>query len=298
MAAPIGLAAPELRVRAPDRLHVDVGRVAARPGVEHVRSEAAGLCRIGLDLDRQRRHEDEPAREQIIAATDDEVGSLLRERQLDAPLSGPRSPSRLPAQASTRPGGGCPGGFPSCREFQGGPFIPRKVGRLAKILDGTANTLMMSEVVVLPETAEWGGPYSDAQTALGGQVFTGYNTPNSSQPDALARQGEWWGVAQDPWIAQSLPLAANGKPAQPVNPGSGIPVDATVDSNGHKQQYITARSKHPGGVNVSRCDGSVDFFTDDIDLASWDQLTSSGGGNGVGSTTSSGGGGGGGGGGF
>ena len=75
--------------------------------------------------------------------------------------------------------------------FGGAPFAPVRVTPLAKITDGTANTLMMSEVIVLPSTVGWGGPYSDIQTALGGQVFTGWQIPNSAAADALARTGEW-----------------------------------------------------------------------------------------------------------
>jgi prepilin-type processing-associated H-X9-DG protein len=30
-----------------------------------------------------------------------------------------------------------------------------------------------------------------------------------------------------------------------------------------------ARSRHPGGVNVSFCDGSADFFTNDIEANIW-----------------------------
>jgi prepilin-type processing-associated H-X9-DG protein len=30
-----------------------------------------------------------------------------------------------------------------------------------------------------------------------------------------------------------------------------------------------ARSRHPGGVNAVMCDGSVQFVTDAIDLATW-----------------------------
>lgn len=177
--------------------------------------------------------------------------------------------------------GTCPGTYPTCVEFGGAPFIPTKVGKLARITDGTSNTLMMSEVLVLPETANWGGPYSDAQTALGGQVFTSFHTPNAQgaeNADALTRQGEWWGFARDGWIEQALPLTASGTPAQPIVPGRAtIPLRAIQDSNGHKQQHIAARSKHPGGVNASHCDGSVTFYSDDIDPFVWNCLATAAG---------------------
>jgi prepilin-type N-terminal cleavage/methylation domain-containing protein/prepilin-type processing-associated H-X9-DG protein len=179
--------------------------------------------------------------------------------------------------------GSCPGAFPTCIRFGGAPFIPRKVGKLSRITDGTANTLMMTEVLVLPETPGWGGPYSDAQTALGGQVFTGYNPPNAlglTSSDALTRQGEWWNNIRDGWLAQSLPVSASGQPAAPVAAPAGVPADATIDSNGHKQQHIAARSKHPGGVNASRCDGSVEFYRDDIEPFVWNCLTSASAGDG------------------
>jgi len=180
--------------------------------------------------------------------------------------------------------GTCPGTFPACIEFGGAPFVPSKVGKLSRITDGTANTLMMSEVLVLPETAGWGGPYSDAQTALGGQVFTGFHTPNAQgaeNADALARQGEWWTGRPDVqagWLAQGLPVAADGDPADPVSVSSReVPPAALVNSNFHKQQHIAARSKHPGGVNASRCDGSVDFVSDSIDRYVWNAMTTAAG---------------------
>ena len=39
--------------------------------------------------------------------------------------------------------------------------------------------------------------------------------------------------------------------------------------------HLTARSRHPGGVNASFGDGSVHFLTDSIDLAAWRGLGSS-----------------------
>ena len=45
-----------------------------------------------------------------------------------------------------------------------------------------------------------------------------------------------------------------------------------------KAQVIGARSHHPGGVNATRCDASVDFYSDDIDEETWRALSSAAGG--------------------
>jgi prepilin-type processing-associated H-X9-DG protein/prepilin-type N-terminal cleavage/methylation domain-containing protein len=37
--------------------------------------------------------------------------------------------------------------------------------------------------------------------------------------------------------------------------------------------WRSARSRHPGGVNVLMADGSTSFYTDDIDLATWQALS-------------------------
>jgi len=45
---------------------------------------------------------------------------------------------------------------------------------------------------------------------------------------------------------------------------------------------FSARSYHPGGVNAARADGSVDFYSDSIDLALWQALASIDGGEPIG----------------
>jgi prepilin-type processing-associated H-X9-DG protein len=37
---------------------------------------------------------------------------------------------------------------------------------------------------------------------------------------------------------------------------------------------MAARSRHPGGVNVVMADGSVQFFSDEVDLRTWQALAS------------------------
>jgi prepilin-type N-terminal cleavage/methylation domain-containing protein len=159
-------------------------------------------------------------------------------------------------------------------KFLGAPFKPRVDTRLGQLTDGTSNVLMMSEIKVLRETDEisWMGPMSDFQTALGGQTFTGWNPPNTGQ-DLVARL-----------LPAPEDLAANNIP-EPCRVPCGLsyvlPSDklAAYELRGEtKQQAMVARSHHPGGVNASRCDGSIAFASDDTDEFVWRALTSAGGG--------------------
>jgi prepilin-type N-terminal cleavage/methylation domain-containing protein len=173
----------------------------------------------------------------------------------------------------------CPGSTAAARLcfFRGAPFGPAEVTKLAKIADGTANTLMMSEVLVLPESAGWGGPYSDAQTALGGQVFTGWQTPNVLAADALCRRGEWLGNVEAGFREQGIPIPIQEiSVAAPTVEGQPWPL-GTFESAGHKQQFVTARSHHVGGVNTSKCDGSVAFVQDSVDPLLWQALSTAAG---------------------
>lgn len=132
--------------------------------------------------------------------------------------------------------------------FGGAPFTFVNQTGLKKIVDGTSNTLLMSEIKVLPELdsqSAWGGPYSDFTTALGGQVFTAWQPPNSQVGDEVARLI----VARRYYISNQIP------PPRPKDPST--------------LQTFAARSHHPGGVHASLCDGSVQFFNEGIDLQVW-----------------------------
>ncbi|MCA9260135.1 MAG: DUF1559 domain-containing protein, partial [Planctomycetales bacterium] len=163
----------------------------------------------------------------------------------------------------------CPGTSTplECR-FGGAPFIPFDDGQLARVSDGTSNTMMMSEIKVLPEYEPeriWGGPLSDTTTALGGQTFLGWTTPNGG-PDTIARQ----------WAPTEVYLS-NDIPA-PIHAPGGIRIPPGAPRESSYWQVQVARSHHPGGVNASRCDASVDFVTDAVDPYVWNSLTSAAGG--------------------
>jgi hypothetical protein len=143
--------------------------------------------------------------------------------------------------------------------FMGAPFTGVVKTPTSLIIDGTSKTLMMSEVVVPKATIPFGGIYAQTMLSEAGQIFTGYNLPNSQVPDAIGygRNGAL-GVAK----ADARYIEAGIPP--PISLGGAPSVT-----------YIAARSKHKGGVNASRCDGSVSFYSDNVGELIWQALTTS-----------------------
>jgi len=116
----------------------------------------------------------------------------------------------------------------------------------ASILDGLSNTLLTSEVIIgqgrdLRGFSWW----SDACQ------FTTYLTPNSPLPDRI----------------YTTYYCNNTRPNPPC--AASTATDPTM---------FAARSRHPGGVMAGKCDGSVDFISETIDIATWRALSTSQGG--------------------
>jgi prepilin-type processing-associated H-X9-DG protein len=152
--------------------------------------------------------------------------------------------------------------------FRGSPFVGGEDNSTGKITDGTSKTLMMSENWVLLSEPGWGGAFSDHTTSLGGQTFSGWNPPNSRARDQIQR-GLYGGI---PAARQEGRWRAAGFTSATWPEFSG------GDANETRALRLTARSKHKGGVNASRCDGSVSFYGDSINAAAWAALTSARGG--------------------
>ena len=137
-------------------------------------------------------------------------------------------------------------------EFGQAPFshkngdrrAPRKVS-LRKVTDGTSKTLLISELLKAwsPDDNDWRG---DIHNDDGLFRFHTLLTPNTSAPD----------VIESGWFQ------ANNDPRMPAVAGHG------------RRQVCAARSRHTGGVNAALCDGSVQFYSDDIFLDVWKALGS------------------------
>jgi prepilin-type N-terminal cleavage/methylation domain-containing protein/prepilin-type processing-associated H-X9-DG protein len=132
-------------------------------------------------------------------------------------------------------------------QFLGAPFTYKKATPIANITDGTSQTLMWGEIIAPTDSSGWDGPIAEMQTATGGQTFQAWLTPNSKTFDDVARV------------------------CPPTSGLNGIPGCNLFSTNSADTllQSFALRSKHPGGVNASFCDGSVRFFKDSINLTSW-----------------------------
>ncbi len=145
------------------------------------------------------------------------------------------------------------GVFPvkSGQSVEGGPQSEQT--RFAQIVDGTSKTILLSEGIV-PQNSNFGGPMGESIYGnMGGALFSAASTPNSSIPDSPV------GPCPDAMGDFTFPkdLCVSASPPIPT----GAPGGANA--------YATARSLHPGGVNVAMADGSVTFAQDGIDWYVW-----------------------------
>ena len=120
--------------------------------------------------------------------------------------------------------------------------------QIREILDGTSNTMAFAEYLTGKDKFNHRGmPYT---SRAGSQFLFPHSTPNSSVPDELS---------SDLWCE-------NGT----GDPGLNLPCQ--IDAN-HTFNHASPRSRHPGGVHVLLCDGSVRFVSDHVDLmAIWRPL--------------------------
>ena len=126
-----------------------------------------------------------------------------------------------------------------------GVFYVNSQTRFADFRDGTSTTALVSEIRVVPG----GAPNGDQRGVFHypeGPLYHHTNTPNSLIPDGTR-----------------LATCVNDPDA---------PCVGTYTAWNNRSITMTARSYHPGGVNVVFGDGNVRMVTDGIDLAVWRAL--------------------------
>lgn len=138
------------------------------------------------------------------------------------------------------------------------PFFLEFGAKVSQITDGTSHTMAFLEMWQVPSLDS-----SEAMVDRRGrlwncesgchQITTKYG-PNDRAPDNSRCQN-----------ILDFPCVNSGNSNQPY-------------SNSRFEQYLVSRSRHAGGVQVAMCDGSATFFSDDIDINQWRNMSSIAGG--------------------
>lgn len=130
--------------------------------------------------------------------------------------------------------------------FSGSPFGVGHVYRASYILDGMSNTACFSEIIIASPD-QTNDNRGDMLNNEGSPGFMSILTPNSKSPDQC-RACKPTSIDPNHVDYQSIPCS----------------VVAAND-----QAQIAARSRHPGGVNLSLCDGSVRFVANSVAQDVW-----------------------------
>ena len=152
---------------------------------------------------------------------------------------------------------------------------------IASVVDGTSNTLLMSELLQGAQDDIRGLLWTDFP---GAHSFVTRLPPNGNSIDFWAGSAYLDPAGGD--TIDNLPTYGGSMPGQsPANigngdlcdnqPGFNLPCFSQGKEGG---SYAASRSRHPGGVNSLLADGSVRFFKNSINLPVWVALGSMSGG--------------------
>jgi len=135
------------------------------------------------------------------------------------------------------------------------------------IKDGTSQTIAFAESLRGPGNTLPATPTPDMQVyrAMPCSIALAQVAEAGGVDALLPSVTGWDGKRLTTWLESGLPTGPlmNGR----FTPNSPIP-DLTTGS----ARLCAARSRHPGGVHVCFCDGSVQFLIDTIDRTTWHAL--------------------------
>lgn len=145
--------------------------------------------------------------------------------------------------------------------------------KMTDIIDGTSNTLMLSQQLL----GQWDTNPNPANGPIRQSISASSHSPNGnpgSTPQLTATNyleyTTFFGGRGSAWIWGSNQQTSFNTFLRPNDPNP----DVVAHGNG----FSAARSLFPGGVNVGLADGSVRFIRDNIPIATWRALSTRNGG--------------------
>ena len=168
------------------------------------------------------------------------------------------------------------------------PLVPARVKKFAEITDGLSNTAAFSERVMGTNATATRDLMKPSASVFDVGMPTVFNTPQAyyitcKQANPLTTPlktsqgfdgaGRTWHIGWSNYTRYTHVMTPNGPAcgysrAFQGKSGAGIGMEGA----------FTATSRHPGGVNVAFCDGSVRFVKESINQATWWALGTIGGG--------------------
>ena len=147
-----------------------------------------------------------------------------------------------------------------------GPFYAEKSYRIADITDGTSNTGAFGEMRI-------GDQLNSIATEKSDIFNPGTSPPTLDQSIIDCQTMDWTDLTKQGWSYGGTPWAWGTAPC------SVLKMEATPNTRscmfGANSRFLTtATSKHPGGVNLLMCDGSVRFVKDTVSVTTWRALGS------------------------
>ena len=140
--------------------------------------------------------------------------------------------------------------------FLGAPYGIGHVYSLGSIKDGTSNTAFFSEIIIA-SPGNINDNRGDILNNEGSPGFMSYQTPNSSDADRCRNCAAGTNPSDDKFKRK---------------------IPCIVAPEGNTRVRIAARSNHTGGVNLSLCDGSVQFASDTVSMIVWEAVLTANGG--------------------
>ena len=147
-----------------------------------------------------------------------------------------------------------------------GMFYDLSAVRFADVTDGLSNTAAFGE------TLKGSGVHSTGPTPINPRLQFGQGAGGTAMTDAFCSSlTTWIGERGQEWARGSLTFATSN---HALTPNSRSPDCLSQYAIGR----LSARSQHPGGVNVLMADGHVQFVKDSVVLPTWRAVSTRSGG--------------------